>query len=208
MTAKIEINTGAAAAKLAEAQKLLANGRSMFQQIAQVLEAETERNFQAQGRPSWVPLKASTIAARKKRNNGGSVMRILQDSGTLAASISTDYGGDFAQVGAGGAASAYAAVHQFGATVERAPYSTKVRLQTDAKGNLLRQGKDGKLAVFAKDSHKRARESWHEVGAFTVKIPARPYLPFLGSAQSAVLQPEAERSILDVVTTAIAASLS
>ena len=208
MTAKIEINTGAAAAKLAEAQKLLANGRSMFQQIAQVLEAETERNFQAQGRPSWVPLKASTIAARKKRNNGGSVMRILQDSGTLAASINTDYGGDFAQVGAGGAASAYAAVHQFGATVERAPYSTKVRLRTDAKGNLLRQGKDGKLAVFAKDSHKRARESWHEVGAFTVKIPARPYLPFLGSAQSAVLQPEAERSILDVVTTAIAASLS
>lgn len=208
MTAKIEINTGAAAAKLAEAQKLLTNGRSMFQQIAQVLEAETERNFQAQGRPSWVPLKASTIAARKKRNNGGSVMRILQDSGTLAASISTDYGGDFAQVGAGGAASAYAAVHQFGATVERAPYSTKVRLRTDAKGNLLRQGNDGKLAVFAKDSHKRARESWHEVGAFTVKIPARPYLPFLGSAQSAVLQPEAERSILDVVTTAIAASLS
>lgn len=208
MTAKIEINTGAAAAKLAEAQKLLANGRSMFQQIAQVLEAETERNFQAQGRPSWVPLKASTIATRKKRNNGGSVMRILQDSGTLAASISTDYGGDFAQVGAGGAASAYAAVQQFGTTVERAPYSTKVRLRTDAKGNLLRQGKDGKLAVFAKDSHKRARESWHEVGAFTVKIPARPYLPFLGSAQSAVLQPEAERSILDVVTTAIAASLS
>lgn len=208
MTAKIEINTGAAVAKLAEAQKLLANGRSMFQQIAQVLEAETERNFQAQGRPSWVPLKASTIAARKKRNNGGSVMRILQDSGTLAASISTDYGGDFAQVGAGGAASAYAAVHQFGATVERAPYSTKVRLRTDAKGNLLRQGKDGKLAVFAKDSHKRARESWHEVGAFTIQIPARPYLPFLGSAQSAVLQPEAERSILDVVTTAIAASLS
>lgn len=208
MTAKIEINTGAAAAKLAEAQKLLANGRSMFRTIAGVLEAETERNFEAQGRPSWVPLKASTIAARKKRNNGGSVMRILQDSGTLAASISTDYGGDFAQVGAGGAASAYAAVQQFGATVERAPYSTKVRLRTDAKGNLLRQGKDGKLAVFAKDSHKRARESWHEVGAFTVKIPARPYLPFLGSAQSAVLQPEAERSILDVVTTAIAASLS
>ena len=65
MTAKIEINTGAAAAKLAEAQKLLANGSSMFQQIAQVLEAETERNFQAQGRPSWVPLKASTIATRK-----------------------------------------------------------------------------------------------------------------------------------------------
>lgn len=208
MTAKIEINTGAAAAKLAEAQKLLANGRSMFRKIAGVLEAETERNFQAQGRPSWVPLKASTIAARKKRNNGGSVMRILQDSGTLAASISTDYGGDFAQVGAGGAASAYAAAHQFGATVERAPYSTKVRLRTDAKGNLLRQGKDGKLAVFAKDSHKRARESWHEVGAFTVKIPARPYLPFLGSAQSGVLQPEAERSILEVVTNAIAASLS
>lgn len=204
MTARVEIKIGVAAAKLAEAQKLLADGRSMFRQIAQALEAETERNFEAQGRPSWVPLKATTIAARNKRNNGGSVLRILQDRGILAASISTDYGVDFAQVGAN---TPYAAIHQLGGTIERAPYSTKTRLRTDAKGNLLRQGKDGKLAVFAKDRHKRVRESWHEVGAFTVNIPARPYLPFLGAAQSGVLQPEAEKSVLDIVTAAIEASL-
>lgn len=204
MTARIEIDTGVAAAKLAEAQKLLADGRGMFRQIAQVLEAETERNFEAQGRPAWVPLKAPTIAARQKRNNGGSVLRILQDRGILAASISTDYGADFAQVGAN---TPYAAIHQLGGSIERAPYSTKTRLRTDAKGNLLRQDKDGKLAVFAKDRHKRVRESWHEVGAFTVNIPARPYLPFLGSAHSGVLQPEAEKSILDIVTAAIEASL-
>lgn len=204
MTARIEIKIGVAAAKLAEAQKLLADGRSMFRQIAQALEAETERNFEAQGRPSWVPLKATTIAARNKRNNGGSVLRILQDRGILAASISTDYGADFAQVGAN---TPYAAIHQLGGTIERAPYSTKTRLRTDAKGNLLRQGKDGKLAVFAKDRHKRVRESWHEVGAFTVNIPARPYLPFLGAAQSGVLQPEAEKSVLEIVTAAIEASL-
>lgn len=204
MTARIEIDTGVAAAKLAEAQKLLADGRGMFRQIAQALEAETERNFEAQGRPAWVPLKATTITARQKRNNGGSVLRILQDRGILAASISTDYGADFAQVGAN---TPYAAIHQLGGSIERAPYSTKTRLRTDAKGNLLRQGKDGKLAIFAKDRHKRVRESWHEVGAFTVNIPARPYLPFLGSAQSGVLQPEAEKSILDIVTAAIEASL-
>lgn len=56
------------------------------------------------------------------------------------------------------------------------------------------------MAVFAKNAHKRARESWHEVGEYTTTIPARPYLPFKGAADNAVLQPEAERSILDAIT--------
>lgn len=86
--------------------------------------------------------------------------------------------------------------------------STKVRLRTDGNGNLQRQRKNPNLAVFAKEENQQVRESWHEVGAYTVRIPARPYLPFLGSAQSGVLQPEAERSVLEAVTNAITASLS
>ena len=169
--------------------------------VAQVLEAQTEANFAAQGRPSWAPLSAATKAERLKRNHGSSVLKILQDRGILAASISSSYGDDFAQIGAGGAAKDHAGIHQFGGTIERPAYSVKTRLRTDAKGTLLRQAADGKgknLAVFAKDGHKRARETWHEVAAYRVSIPARPYLPFSGPPQSAVLQPEAERSLLDV----------
>lgn len=193
----VEINAGAAQEKLDALTNTLGNPRLLFQAIAGVLGSETESNFEAQGRPSWVPLSASTVTARLKRNKGSSVMQILQDHGILAKSISTEYGDDFALVGAGGAAKDYAAIHQFGGTISRAPYSTKVRLRTDSKGKLLRQG-DNKLAVFAKDSHKRARESWHEVGAYTIKIPARPYLPFKGS-DAGMLQPETERKVLDLV---------
>lgn len=198
----IQIDSGAAAKALGQLESAVTNAEPMFRAIAGALEAETERNFEAQGRPSWVPLSKATIAERTKRNRGSTVLRILQDRGILAASVSSDYGADFALVGAGGAAAAYAGAHQFGATIKRAPYSTKVRLRTDAKGNLLRQGTEGsaaRRAIFAKDSHKRVRESWHEVGEYTVKIPARPYLPFFGPPDSGVLQPEAAQSVLDVV---------
>lgn len=206
----IDINTGGASTKIADAIAKLQDGRPLFQRIAGTLEHETEQNFAAQGRPHWVPLSKATIAARTKRNNGGSVLKMLQDRSILAASISSDYGPDFALIGAGGAAKSYAAIHQFGGTIDRAPYSTKVRLRTDAKGNLIRQGTEGRqknLTVFAKDTHKRARESWHAVDAYQITIPARPYLPFTGSGATATLQPEAARSVLDALTRLLAETL-
>ena len=54
--------------------------------------------------------------------------------------------------------------------------------------------------MFAKDSHKQVRETWHEVPGFSVTIAARPYLPFAGPAEAPVLQPETERSVLAAVT--------
>lgn len=195
----IEFDDDDAQARLAAADAALADTTDLYRRIAAALEAETEANFAAQGRPSWVPLSAATIAARKKGKNGSSLIRILQDRGILAASVSSQYGTDYAQIGA---ATPYAAIQQFGGTIDMPAKSTKVRLRTDAAGNLLRQGTEGSAkgrAVFARDTHKRARESWAEVGAHTITIPARPYLPFTGDATNAVLQPEAQRSVLDVL---------
>lgn len=198
-----EVDPGGKAAKqLTDAAQQLKDARPLFRALAGLLEAETEANFAAQGRPPWVPHAPATRAARLKRNKGSSVLKILQDRGILASSISSSYGGDFAQIGAGGAASDYAAIQQFGGTIERAPYSVKTRLRTDSKGQLLRQSGEGKgknLAVFARDSHKRARESWHQVDAYKINIPARPYLPFSGPPEAATLQPETERSVLDLL---------
>jgi len=213
----VELQTGQLTSALDRLMRVLEDPRPVFQAIAGALEAETERNFEAQGRPSWVPLSAATIAARKKSNTGKSVLLILQDHGNLASSLSTDYGDDFALVGAGGAASAYAAVHQFGADIRHPPRQTEVRLRTDSKGNLLRQRKEGSarnLAVFAKQGSTAAgvapsaardqvRSSWHEVGEYAVHIPARPYLPFAGPANAAVLQPEAEASVMEIVQRAL-----
>lgn len=168
---------GKAAAQLSSGAQQLKDARPLFRSIAGMLEAQTEANFAAQGRPSWVPLAASTRAERVKRNKGSSMLKILQDRGILASSISTAFGKDFAQIGVGGAARDYAAIHQFGGTIERAPQSRKTRLRTDAKGNLMRQGDEGSAkgrAVFAKDRHKRAREQWSTVGPYQITIPARP----------------------------------
>lgn len=205
---KFEIDPGGtASARLTSAARQIADARPLFKAVAGLFEAETEANFAAQGRPGWAPLSAATRAERLKRNKGGSVLKILQDSGILAASISSGYGADFAYVGAGGAAKDYAAIHQFGGTVDRPAHSVRTRLRTNAKGDLLRQGNHPNLAVFAKDSHKRARESWSTVDAYKVEIPARPYLPFSGPPDQATLQPSAEASLLDLIDRHLAGAM-
>ncbi|HQC95180.1 MAG TPA: phage virion morphogenesis protein [Aquabacterium sp.] len=179
---------------------------SLFRSLAQTLESETEANFEAQGRPSWAPLSAATKAERMKRNKGSSVLQILKDGGILASSISSYFDDETVVVGAGGAARAYAAIHQYGGTIERPAQSVKTRLRTDRKGNLLRQSAEGpgkNLAVFARDKHKQARESWSTVDAYKIDIPARPYLPFSGPPGGEQLQPAAASSILQVFERAL-----
>lgn len=67
----------------------------------------------------------------------------------------------------------YPAIHEFGGTIHRAAHSGKVRLREDAHGNLLRQVKDARLAVFARKTHKRAREVEYNAKAYDIRIPAR-----------------------------------
>jgi hypothetical protein len=70
----------------------------------------------------------------------------------------------------------YARIHELGGTIKHAARSGSVRLRTDARGNLLRQSGDqvgGRLAVFAKRSHKRARVVQYQAAAYQVNMPAR-----------------------------------
>ncbi|WP_234086764.1 phage virion morphogenesis protein [Azonexus sp. R2A-61] len=161
--------------------------RPLFRAFAGTLETETEKNFAAQGRPGWVGLKPATL----KRRGAGA--KILQDSGQLAGSCHGFYGSDFAGVGTN---KPYGPIQHFGGDIERAAFSSWARLRKDAKGSLLRQGDKGKkarLAVFAKAGHKRVKVVRYTVGAHTVHIPARPYLP---ADQNGRLQ-EAARPALD-----------
>lgn len=203
----VEINVKPATDMLAHIAGGLRNGVSMYERIAGMLEAEAEENFAAEGRPDWVPLAESTKRERLKRNSG-SLLQILVDHGTLASSVSSDFGADFAFIGA---ATPYAAAQQLGADIQMPARSVKVRLRTDRKGNLIRQGAEGQqknLAVFAKKKHKLVRESLHESGPFSINIPARPYLPFFGSGADATLQPTAERKLVDIVAAVLEQPIS
>lgn len=161
--------------------------RPLMRAIAGLFEAETDANFDAQGRPKWLGLKPATLRRR------GAGAKILQDTGRLAASVATDYGRDYARVGSN---AVYAAIHQFGGTIDRAAFSSWGALRTDRHGNLLRQGSEGRaknLAVFAKGSHKRTRAIRYTVAAHQIRIPARPYMPFDASG---TLQPTTQAGVI------------
>lgn len=143
--------------------------RPVMRRVAGVMADAVEENFAQQGRPKWLGLAPAT---RKRRGDG----KILEDSGRLANSIVAQADSDSAAVGTN---VRYAAIHQFGGEITRVAHSGWVRLRTDARGNLLRQGTKGRaarLAVFAKDSHKRARTVRYTSDGSKVKVPARPFL--------------------------------
>jgi len=169
-------------------ERLVHTGQDMspvMRVIAQELEQQTEKNFAAEGRPKWLGIKP-----RKGREGG----HILQDTGQLAASITTSHDASSATVGSN---KVYAAIHQLGGEINKPAQSRLVRHRTDAKGNLLRtEHFKGKGLIFAKDSHKRAVSRWFEQGAHTIHMPARPFLPIDAQGQ---LQPEAEENILGLV---------
>lgn len=167
---RIDVDDAAVRAALARLVALAQDLTPVMTTIAGIMHDAVAENFAQQGRPRWPNLAPSTLRRRRDR---GKDAQILQDSGRLAGSIQLDFGPDFAQVGTN---VEYARIQHFGGTIERTPHSVRVRHRTDAKGNLLRQGKNGRLLIFARDDHKRARTSWHEVKAYRITIPPRPFL--------------------------------
>lgn len=181
----VEIKDDGLFSALGQVAVKIRDQRNLMRRIAGTLETTTLDNFSAQGRPAWLGLAPSTL----KRRGGDA--QILQDKGHLKGSVSSVYGRDFAQVGTN---LAYAAIHQFGGVIERAPHSSWGALRTNHKGELLRQGSSGtlkNLAVFAKSGHKRIRKIRYSVGAYSISIPARPYLPGYANGY---LQPQALRA--------------
>lgn len=135
-----------------------------------ILHDTVEENFAKEGRPRWRALAKRTVKAREKR--GYVPIKILTQRGDLARSI--EEGSD--RTSAWVATSLrYAKIHQYGGEIERAAYGGTVRLRANRKGQLLRQGGVGGLAIFAKDRHKQAVSRRFETGPFKIRIRARPF---------------------------------
>ncbi|MBS1186721.1 MAG: phage virion morphosis protein [Burkholderiaceae bacterium] len=156
----IRIVDSALKAALRQMQLNLGNMKPAMRDIAQVLANQTERNFAAQGRPGWKALKNPS----EKRKGG----MILQDSGQLAASITTSASATEAVIGTN---KVYAAIHQFGG-------KTKAHTIRPVKKKVLAFG-----GRFAKSVNHPGSD-----------IPARPFLPVLADGS---LQPEASEPVLE-----------
>lgn len=172
MRITIEVHDQAVRAALDSLRRRVADMRPVLQAIGEAMHARVDKRFSTQTDPAgqrWAPNKPATI----KRKGAGKP--VLTDSRALRHAIVAQVSGKTLTLSA---AQPYAAIHQFGGTIERAAHSRMVRHREDAAGNLLRRalGK-GEGLVFAKDSHKRARTRWFEVAAYSIRIPPRPYMP-------------------------------
>ena len=96
--------------KLLELAQKSENLRPLMKNIAGIFASATEENFKNEGRPDkWTELSEATKKQRTKQKKWPG--QILQVSGQLASSISTQYDDDSAIVGSN---LDYAAIHQLG----------------------------------------------------------------------------------------------
>lgn len=176
MTARVEITTDTVSPALNRLlHKLQGDGRElMLNDMGEYLLRSTRERAIREVDPNgtkWRALSPGYAKWKAKKRPGRPILKF--DFHMLGDQLSYQVDASGLMVGT---AAPYGAIHQFGGTVQRHQRAGSVRLRTDAKGNLLRQGKSGHLAIFANARHKRVVERSFEGKDYTATMPARPWL--------------------------------
>jgi phage virion morphogenesis protein len=167
----IEIDDSAFEQAMERVRGFMKDASPAMSLVSALMADAVEENFAAEGRPKWLGLGKNTLKRRRKDAGTG---KILQRSGRLAGSITQSHDATSARVGTN---VVYAAIHQFGGTIQRHPMSGFVRLRKAKNGMIMRQADHPHLAVFAKNGHKNVKVvKWTRSTGWTIKIPARPFL--------------------------------
>lgn len=106
---EIKLDNKAVEEALLEVAQKASDLRPLMKNIAGIMADSTEENFKEEGRPKWKDLSEKTKTARKK--SGHYPGQILQVSGQLALSVTTQYDDSSAVIGSN---KVYAAIHQLG----------------------------------------------------------------------------------------------
>lgn len=149
---------------LAQARERLTNLRPLMTALAGRLHDAVEANFAAEGRPKWPELRPATIRQREKK--GYWPGKLLQRRGQLARSIEPGANAERAWVGTN---LRYAAIHQFGGTIQK-----RARTQVIAYDERARRFMSRRKARRRKAGSVGVR--FAAIGAHTVTLPPRPYL--------------------------------
>lgn len=125
--------------------KATRNTTPLSRSISAELLSHTEANLEAEGRPKWLGLKPSTIAARTKRGTWPG--KIMQVSGQLAASYVAGYDAQSAWAGSN---KVQAAIQNLGGRTGRG-HNTEIdprpQLPIDAQGNLQPEAEEDVLGL-------------------------------------------------------------
>ena len=106
---EIKIDNKKVEKALLEIAQKTSNLRPLMKNIAGIMADSTEENFKEEGRPKWKDLSEKTKTERKK--TGHYPGQILQVSGQLALSVTTQYDDTSVVIGSN---KVYAAIHQLG----------------------------------------------------------------------------------------------
>lgn len=149
---------------------------SLMKQIANEMLRAVNKNFDEGGRPAWTPLAKSTIRERIRQKYIGAHgdLAILQRTRQLRKSVQATWDQSSATVSTN---KEYAAIHQYGGVMNVAAHTKDLRFRTDSKGNLLHtEYFKGKGLIFAKKKHNQAQSRQVKIKAYSIRIPARPFL--------------------------------
>jgi len=167
----IEVHDQAVQEALAALARRICNIGTALEMVGEEMVKRIDRRFETESGPDgvkWEKLKPAT--RRRKRGT-----KILTESGDLRGSIVPQVAGAALTLGA---YEPYAAIHQFGGTIQRQAGQVTVRHRTTAGGELLRSEiMGGRGLVFAKAGHKRALTRSFAHAAYAMRIPPRPYFP-------------------------------
>ena len=111
---EIKLDNKAVEEALLEVAQKASDLRPLMKNIAGIMADSTEENFKEEGRPKWKDLSEKTKTARRK--TGHYPGQILQVSGQLALSITTQYDDNSAVIGSN---KVYAAIQQLGGQAGR-----------------------------------------------------------------------------------------
>lgn len=151
---------------LSSAQRAAEHPAAIMSAVAGFLVTTTQRHLERETGPDgpWPRLSPRTANKRIGRRRRG-YENMLRVSGALYNSLTGEAGSDYALVGSN---LPYAAVHQFGDTIEQ-----------PAREQEIYQNYDARTDTFDPRFRSRRRSNFArtvKVGAHTVTIPARPYL--------------------------------
>lgn len=174
---KAELRDQAARQELEDLLGRMSDTRGFYASVGERLLASTKDRFREQNAPDgtpWTPLRPKTIKERERKKL--TPIAILRARGYLAGSINYQAGDDEVRIGS---PVEYAGIHQLGGTIEIPSRQAKIYRKKDERGNVGRR--------FVKKSEADTVTDV-TIPAYSITIPARPYLGFTPDDEEAVLE--------------------
>ncbi|WP_374439122.1 phage virion morphogenesis protein [Pseudomonas panipatensis] len=159
----LEYNSGRILEAVQSAVDLLQNPVPMFRDMAEYMLLALDVRFESQSAPDGTPWQALSPSYQKRKRKNQDKILVLD--GYLRNKLRYQVSENELAVGSN---RPYAAIHQFGGEIQIAARSQQAYFRHDAKTN--------EVGPHFVSKRKANFAQWVTLGAYTIKIPARPWL--------------------------------